>query len=70
MGVGDWEIEIVTVLGEADLFEGVDVDGGKHWGPVLCFKIRYGLGVARYAEIILGLFSNFTFRNSIWAYAL
>ena len=29
-GCGDGEIQIVAVLGEADLFEGVDIDG-KHY---------------------------------------
>ena len=24
---GDWEIQLVAVLGESDLFEGVNVDG-------------------------------------------
>ena len=44
-GIGDLEIEVVTVVGEADLFEGVDVDGCGHWGSVLCFENRYTLQV-------------------------
>jgi len=41
---GDGKIQVVAAAGEADLFEGVDIDGGEHQGSVLCVKIvsRYG----------------------------
>ncbi len=43
--VGDLEVKIVTVVREADLFEGVYVDGRRHRDQSFAF----GLGMRREA---------------------